>query len=171
MKARPPELTIRLTEEGDGPYLKKWLSDSEVLRWFPLQDEREIDDAVRVWMSYVQKKSSLTALWNGVPCGSAVLNLQSFQKLAHTCLLTILVEEDKRGRGVGTALLSDLIDLARDTFHLEILHLEVYEDNPAVGLYLKMNFKTFGEHKQFTREKDRYRSKICMQKILRSKGN
>ena len=166
MKTRPPELSIRLTEDADAPYIKKWLSDSEILKWFPLQDEREIDDAVRVWIGYVKQKSSLTALWNGVPCGSAVLNLQSFQKLAHTCLLTILVEEDKRGRGVGTALLQDLIALAQNTFHIEILHLEVYEDNPAIRLYEKMGFERFGEHKNFTKETDRYRSKIFMQKIL-----
>ena len=106
-------------------------------------------------------------VWNGEPCGSAVLNLQAFQKLAHTCLLTILVEESRRGIGVGTALLSDLIDLAKDTFHIEVLHLEVYEDNPALGLYEKMGFKPFGEHKNFTRETDRYRSKIFMQKLLK----
>ena len=173
MNTRPSELSIRLTEESDASSIKKWLSDSEILKWFPLQDEREIDDAVRVWISYVKQKSSLTALWNGVPCGSAVLNLQSFQKLAHTCLLTILVEEDKRGKGVGTALLQDLIALARDTFHIEVLHLEVYQDNPAIRLYEKMGFERFGEHEHFTKETDRYRSKIFMQKILiqpKSKG-
>ncbi len=167
MKPRPSELTVRFTEEEDAPYIKKWLSDPQILKWFPLQDEREIDDAVRIWTSYVKHKSSLTALWNGVPCGSAVLNLQAFQKLSHTCLLTILVEESKRGIGVGTALLLDLIDLARNTFHIEVLHLEVYEDNPAVGLYEKMGFVSFGEHKNFTRETDRYRSKIFMQKLLK----
>src|SRR3989339_30555 len=109
MKKDPSELTLRLTEEGDAAYIKKWLSDSSVLRWFPLVEEREIDDAVKIWIGYVKQKSSLTALWNGVPCGSAVLNLQFFQKLSHTCLLTILVEESKRGLGIGTALLSALI--------------------------------------------------------------
>jgi len=166
VKTRPAELSIRLTEEADAPYIKKWLTDAEVLKWFPLHDEREIDDAVRVWMSYEKQKSSLTALWNGVPCGSAVLNLQAFKKLSHTCLLTILVEEDKRGKGVGTALLEDLITLAKETFHIEVLHLEVYQDNPAIRLYEKMGFERFGEHERFTKETDRYRSKIFMQKIL-----
>lgn len=167
MKEKPVELSLRFTEEEDAPFIKKWLSDAEVLRWFPLVEEREIDDAVKIWISYVKQKSSLTALWNGVPCGSAVLNLQSFQRLSHTCLLTILVEESKRGLGIGTALLSALIDLARDVFHIEVLHLEVYEDNPAMGLYYKMGFEVFGTQKNFTRESDRYRSKIFMQKILK----
>jgi GNAT superfamily N-acetyltransferase len=168
VKDKPPELTIRFTEESDAPFIKKWLSDPLVLRWFPLNDEREIDDAVRIWIGYVKQKSSLTALWNGEPCGSAVLNLQSFKKLAHTCLLTILVEESKRGLGVGTALLTDLEKLARDVFHIEIIHLEVYEDNPAKRLYDRMGYTCFGEHKGFTREAEKDRSKIFMEKILKT---
>ncbi len=168
MKSMHPELTIRFTEEEDSIYLKKWLSAPNVSRWFPLQEEKEIDDAVRIWTSYVKQNSSLTALWNGEPCGAAVLNLQAFKKLAHTCLLTIIVAEDKRGLGIGTVLLADLEDLARDVFHIEILHLEVYEDNPAKRLYERMGYKAFGEHKNFTREADRYRAKIFMQKILKT---
>ncbi len=161
-------LTIRFTEESDQEYLKQWLNNEYVLRWFPLVDEREIDDAVRIWIGYAKQKASLTALWNGVPCGSAVLNLQPFEKLKHTCLLTILVEEDKRGKGVGTALLSALEKLAKESFQIEVLHLEVYEDNPAMRLYLRMGFTIFGEQKRFAKEEDRYRSKTFMQKILKT---
>lgn len=168
MKADLSKLTIRLTEEQDAAYIKKWLSASNIMQWFPLQDEKEIDDAVRIWISYVKNKSSLTALWDGVPCGAAVLNLQAFGKLAHTCLLTIIVEESKRGLGIGTVLLEELEKLARNEFHLDILHLEVYEDNPAIKLYQRMGFATYGRHEHFTREGDRYRAKIFMQKFLKS---
>lgn len=159
-------LTIRFSEESDGAFIKKWLSSEEVLRWFPLVEEREIDDAVRIWMSYVSKKSTITALWDGVPCGSAVLNLQFFEKIAHCCLLTILVDEDYRGKGIGTRLMEELIALAIDPFKIEVLYLEVYEDNPAIRLYERLGFVRFGEQKNFTREKERDRSKIFMEKIL-----
>ena len=49
MSVWPNSLTIRFTEEQDAPYLKTWLSDAEVLKGFPLQDEKEIDDAIRIW--------------------------------------------------------------------------------------------------------------------------
>lgn len=168
MSSWPPSLTIRFTEEEDGPYLKRWLSDAEVLKGFPLQDEKEIDDAVRIWMSYVKKKSSLTALWDGVPCGCALLNIQSLQTLAHTCLLTIIVDKEKRNLGIGSLLLSKLTELAKENFHIEVLHLEVYKDNPAIRLYERMGFKTYGEQQRFTKEGDGYRSKIFMQKILKT---
>jgi putative acetyltransferase len=168
MNKWPSSLAIRFTEEEDAPYLKNWLSDADVLKGFPLQDEKEIDDAIRIWMSYVKKKSSLTALWDGVPCGCALLNLQSFQKLAHTCLLTIIVDKTKRNLGIGTILLSELTALAKDSFHIEVLHLEVYKDNPAIRLYEREGFKVFGEQQRFTKEGDGYRAKIFMQKILKT---
>jgi putative acetyltransferase len=168
MNSGPRPLSIRFTEAQDASYLKNWLSDTDVLKGFPLQDEKEIDDAIRIWMSYEQKKSSLTALWDGVPCGCALLNIQTFRKLAHTCILTIIVDKEKRNHGVGTILLSKLIDLARDSFHIEVLHLEVYTDNPAIRLYERMGFTTFGKQERFTKEGDGYRSKIFMQKILKT---
>jgi ribosomal protein S18 acetylase RimI-like enzyme len=123
---------------------------------------------VRIWISYVKKKSSLTALWDGEPCGCALLNIQSLKALEHTCLLTIIVDKEKRNLGIGSLLLSKLTELARDNFHIEVLHLEVYKDNPAIRLYERMGFEVYGEQQRFTKEGDGYRSKIFMQKILKT---
>ena len=167
MKARPAALKMRMAQEEDSIYLKKWLSDPEALKGFPMLGEKEIDDAVQIWGNYNKLHSGLTALWNGVPCGTAVLYIQSFQKLSHTCLFSIIVAEDKRGLGIGFALLEDLIALARNSFHIEILHLEVYEGNPAIHLYKKMGFEVYGEQKNFSLEDGKYRSKVFMQKNLK----
>ena len=165
--SRPANLTLRLAKEEDDVYLKKWLLDPEISRWFPMLDEPEIEDSVKIWCSYNKLNCGLTALWNNEPCGTCVLYLQPFKKLAHTCLFSIIVDPEMRGKGIGTALLEDLITLARDQFHIEILHLEVYEENPAKRLYERMGFVLFGEHKCFTKEEGRYRSKLFMQKILK----
>jgi putative acetyltransferase len=96
-----------------------------------------------------------------------VLYEQTFQKLAHTCLLSIIVSQEYRNRGIGTALLEELEKLAKNTFHIEILHLEVYEGNPAKKLYERMGFTPFGRHASFAKESDgSYRAKIFMQKNL-----
>lgn len=164
---RPKELSFRLSEGGDSTLLKAWLSDPKILFWFPMEGEKEIDDAIRIWMEYVGKQCGLTALWNGVPCGMAVVYIQPFEKLAHTCLFSIIVSSDYRNLGVGTALLEDLIELAKTTFHIETIHLEVYEGNPAKRLYERLGFIPFGKHASFTKEAEgAYRAKICMQKKL-----
>ncbi len=166
MTDRPDNIKIRFTLEEDAPLLKRWLSDPQILRWFPMCDEREIDDAVRIWVSYSKIQACLTALWDGVPCGMANLYIQSFKKLSHTCLLSIIVDERFRGKGVGKALLEELAILAKEKFHIEILHLEVYEGNPARRLYERMGFIYYGIHKRFIKERGEYLSKVFMQKEL-----
>ncbi|MBS0628144.1 MAG: GNAT family N-acetyltransferase [Verrucomicrobia bacterium] len=164
---RPKELSFRVSEPQDTVFLKNWLMDPKILFWFPMEGEKEVDDSIRTWMEYVGKGYGLTALWEGLPCGMATLYIQPFEKLAHTCLFSIIVAPDHRGRGIGTALLEDLMEFAKNTFHIEILHLEVYEGNPAKRLYERLGFTPFGRHASFTKEADGvYRAKICMQKKL-----
>ena len=159
-------ITIRMAEEADQKYLVEWLLQPGVLQWFPLNDLREIEDAARIWISYSKQNAVLTALWDGVPCGIANLYIQPFKKLAHQCLFAIIVDENYRGKGVGSRLLGDLIELAKDRFHLELLHLEVYEGNPAIRLYQKFGFVEYGRQKRFIKEDHGYLSKVLMQKVL-----
>lgn len=159
-------LSVRLGEEGDQKHLVEWLLQPGVLRWFPLYDLREIEDAARIWVSYWKQGALLTALWDGVPCGIANLYIQPYKKLAHQALFAIVVDERCRGRGVGTRLLTDLIAMGREKFHLKMIHLEVYEGNPAIRLYERMGFTRYGSQPHFIKEGDRYLSKELMQKKL-----
>ncbi len=165
MPSKSP-LTIRLTHADDALPLSQWLSKSDILRWFPMYDVREIEDAVRIWISYSRLHAGLTAEWEGVPCGLANLYIQPFKKLAHTCLFSIIVKEDMRGKGIGKALIDELAKVAKEKFHIEILHLEVYEGNPAKKLYERLGFKEFGFQPKFIKEGDHYIGKIFMEKYL-----
>ena len=157
---------IRFTEQEDARYLTKWLEEPAILRWFPMCDLREIDDAVRIWMSYARIQSALTVECEGKPCGLANLYIQPFEKLKHTCLFAIIVQKEYRSKGVGKQLLNELMQLAKLKFHIEILHLEVYEENPAIRLYQRVGFVEFGRQKHFIKEEKGYLDKIFMQKDL-----
>jgi putative acetyltransferase len=159
-------LTIRFGEESDQKYLIEWLLQPGVLEGFPLYDLREVEDAARLWLSYSKQHAVLTALWDGVPCGIANLYLQPYQKLAHQCLFAIIIDEKLRGKGIGTKLMQELTALAKERFKLELIHLEVYEGNPAIKLYQKLGFEQYGVHKRFMKDKGRYFDKILMQKVL-----
>lgn len=159
-------LTIRPALEADHKYLVEWLLQPGVLKWFPLSDLREVEDAARIWMSYSKQGAVLTALWDGVPCGIANLYLQPYKKLAHQCLFAIIVDETYRGKGVGTRLLEALIALGKEKFKLEMIHLEVYEGNPAIRLYRRMGFVQYGSQRHFIKDEGRYLAKILMQKKL-----
>lgn len=160
------ELKIRFGEESDKKYLIEWLLEPGVLKWFPMRNQVEVDDAARIWISYAKYKAVLTATIEGKPCGIANLYLQPFQKFAHHALFAIIVERNARGKGVGTALVEELIELAKKQFHLEILHLEVYEGNPAKKLYERLGFKEYGYQKKFIKENGKYLGKHFMQKVL-----
>lgn len=159
-------LNIRLAEEGDKQYLVDWLMQPGVLEGFPLADLKEVEDAAQIWLSYSNQHAVLTALWDGVPCGIANLYLQPYKKLAHQALFAIIVDEKMRGKGVGTKLLHELLKMAKEKFHLQFVHLEVYAGNPAIRLYERLGFKQYGVHKKFMKTDGQYKDKILMQKYL-----
>lgn len=161
------EIDIRYTELSDAPFLKEWLLDPSVSRWFPMADAVEIEDAVNRWISFSRYHCSLTATIDGVPCGISTLYLQPYKKLAHQCEFGIIVGEGFRNRGVGTQLIKNLTHLAKEYFHIELLHLQVYADNPARHLYDRCGFKEFGCQTHWIKEgPSEYVGRVFMEKYI-----
>jgi ribosomal protein S18 acetylase RimI-like enzyme len=61
--------------------------------------------------------------------------------------LTIGVADDARGRGIGSALMKRVIEVAKDEGY-KSLSLSVKSDSNAVGLYERFGFKRKGESEQ-----------------------
>lgn len=161
-----PGLELRYTIAEDAEPLKNWLLEPGVLQAFPMSDPSEVDDSVRHWIGFSRFRSSLTALIDGKPCGIATLCLMPYKKLAHQCLVSIIVNEEHRNKGVGTVLLNNLFHLAKNYFGIEVLYLEVYEKNPAISLYKRFGFKEIGFQKYFMKEEEEYLGKIIMERVL-----
>ncbi len=160
-------LEIRYSDLSEGRYLKQWLTEPSIGRWFPVCDAVEIDDAVHRWIGFSRYKCSLTAFKNGEPCGIATLYLQPYRKLAHQCEFGIIVGDGYRGQGVGSELLKNLMHLAKDQFRIELLHLQVYQDNPAMNLYTRLGFTEFGRQTRWIKELDgSYTGRVFMEKVL-----
>jgi ribosomal-protein-alanine N-acetyltransferase len=95
----------------------------------------------------------------GEPVGAAWYRL--FSEAAHgfgfvnaeTPELTIAVRQDLRGRGIGGALLEELIASARKA-GLRALSLSVEPDNPALRVYERAAFRVIGTGKVLTMIRD-----------------
>ncbi|WP_348663708.1 GNAT family N-acetyltransferase [Chlamydia vaughanii] len=161
-----PGLEIRYTLPSDGAYMQRWLNDPKILRGFPLKTEAEIRDSVNFWVGFYRYHSSLTAVYEGEVAGVATLILNPYVKVSHHALISIIVGEPYRNKGIGTALLNNLCHLAKSRFNLEILYLEVYEENPAFELYRRFGFDEVGRQKRFYKDEIGYLAKITMEKNL-----
>lgn len=168
IKTPPAGLDMRYTELGDAPYLKDWLMDPSVSRWFPMADVIEIEDAVNRWIAFYRYRCSLTATINGTPCGMATLYLQPYRKLAHQCEFGIIVAPQYRDQGIGSDLIKNIIHLAQHEFKIELLHLQVYAKNPAMRLYKRFGFQEFGNQTHWIKEDEKtYVGRIFMELNLK----
>jgi len=162
----PKGLTIRYTTPQDAEWLRVWVSDPKVRDAFVMDTGSEINDAVRRWISFCRIRSSLTVEMNGQPVGIGTLCLQNCKRIMHQTEFSIIVGEEYRGKGIGSYLLSALMKLAKHQFKIELLHLQVYEDNPAISLYKRFGFVEFGKQTHWLKDGDRYLCRVFMERFL-----
>lgn len=156
-------LEWRFSNKEDEPILVDWLLDHDVLCWFPMFTPMEVRQAVHMWIMNAQRKAAWTCLYEGKPAGMMCIELSPYSKCAHQSLMTIIVRKDLRGRGIGSQMIRQLKIYAKE-LGITLLHLEVYDGNPAKKLYEREGFKEYGVHPAFLREKGGgFSDKIMMQ--------
>ena len=161
-----PGVEVRYTQPNDADFLKAWLTDPSAASCFPMCNDLEIDDAVRRWISFSRIHSSLTALLKGVPCGIVTLYIQAYKRLQHQAEFGIIVDPGVRNKGIGSMLMKAMMQLAKERFRLELVHLQVYAENPAIRLYKKFGFREFGRQTHWIKEPERYVGRIFMERFL-----
>ena len=158
-----PGLKIRYSCAEDATWMKKWFSEKEVLNFFSMRTEREIDHAIQNWIYFHKMKASLTAIFDDQPCGIATLFLHPYQKILHHSEFGMIIDQKMRNRGIGSDLLCELLTLARDKFSMEFVHLQACGHNPALRLYRRLGFKQFGRQERWIKEENRYTARVLME--------
>jgi L-phenylalanine/L-methionine N-acetyltransferase len=88
----------------------------------------------------------------------------------HVGAFGMAVRDDWQGKGVGTALMQAIIDLADKWLNLRRLELDVYIDNePAIKLYQKFGFEIEGTRTGFAFRDGQYVNTYLMAR-LRQQG-
>jgi len=172
MQSQTPEeiagLDIRYSYLTDAPALREWLYDPQVQRWFPVAEEKEIEDAIQCWIGFSRYSSSLTATLDkgATICGIATLFLMPYRKVSHHCLFKMVVDPKYQHQGIGTSLLKNLKHLAKNYFHLEMMHIEVFDKNPFIHLLHKQDFHEFARQDKFVKDKGEYHARILYESYL-----
>lgn len=109
---------------------------------------------VELWRTRLQPNDEhilLVACVGDAVVGAIGLHLHPLRsRRKHAAALGMGVREDWQGKGVGTALMQAVIDLADRWLNVTRLELEVFVDNaPAIRLYQKFGFEIEGTARQF----------------------
>ena len=140
----PLDITIRAIEPSDA-------DDWWALRNAPTSQAQTMglpyfsrEQARQMLANPPENFCALAAVVDGHVVGACSLRL-GYGRKRHSGHLDISVRDDYAGRGIGTALMAAVIDLAENWLGLTRLELQVYTDNArAIHLYEKFGFEIEG---------------------------
>ena len=85
---------------------------------------------------------------------------------SHAAHVGMMVHADHQGRGIGSALMEAILDLAVNWLGLTRLQLEVYPDNRrAIRLYEKYGFEVEGVYRAYAFRDGRYVDTLVMGRL------
>lgn len=85
----------------------------------------------------------------GDPVGNIGIHRCTRPRRIHTASLGMSVRDEWQGRGVGSALMAAVLEVADNWWQVTRVHLEVFTDNePAMALYRRFGFEVEGTLRQ-----------------------
>jgi putative acetyltransferase len=108
----------------------------------------------------------LVAERGGAVVGNAGVQPQQHVRRRHAAGIGMAVAKHAQGQGVGTALMSALVDWADNWAQLLRLELTVYPDNAAaIALYRKFSFELEGTHRAYAIRDGVYIDALAMARL------
>jgi len=158
------EIRVRAMDGADVPRITEIYNQRAVAAGtLQIPFTSEVERAARFATSETQRM--LVAEIDGLVVGHGGLSLYS-RRRAHAGSIGMGVDENYHGRGVGTALLAEIIDLADNWYNIRRLELEVYVDNePAIRLYRRFGFVVEGTHRSYAYREGNWADAYTMARI------
>ena len=162
------EVTVRRTEPTDYEALQRLFSGPRVIAGtlqlpFP---------SAEMWRQRLAEPQegmfSLVACIDGEVVGEISLHTTPTRwRMRHVASISMAVRDDWQGKGVGTALMQAVLDLADNWLNLTRIELLVYTDNaPAIALYEKFGFEIEGTHRRMAFRNGEYVDGYSMARIV-----
>jgi len=103
----------------------------------------------------------------GKVIGMAGISIFSAARLRHSAGFGIMVHKEWQNKGVGTALMKAILDMADNWLMLERVELGVFADNTgAIRLYERMGFVVEGKKRHAAIKNGEYGDEIIMARLL-----
>lgn len=127
-------------------------------------------ETVASWEKRIAKAGTddtwIVAELEGKVVGHGNLVVRSNPRRAHIGEIAMGVADDFAGRGIGTAILSALLDVADNWRGLKRVELTVYADNePAIRLYTRCGFAVEGRHLKAGFSDGKYHDLLTMARL------
>ncbi len=166
MDQRTSVIHIRRACPADAGQLQKVFSSSSVIAG-TLQLPHP---TAELWQERLNQNhpdhTRLVAVLDGVVVGSASLINESKVRRKHVATLGMAVAESFAGRGVGTALLNEILEFADNWLNLMRIELTVFCDNKAaVHLYKKFGFEIEGTLRAYAFRDGQYVDSYTMARL------
>ena len=160
------DITIRRAEPDDFPHFQRVYESPEAFAG-TLQLPHPSKEMWRKRLAeFPETDVMLVACVDGEVIGNAGLNHVRGLRRAHAMAIGIAVRDDFAGRGVGSALLAEIVAIADGWLNVFRLELTVYSDNArALALYRKFGFEVEGTHRAYALRDGRYVDATCMARI------
>ncbi|MCF7806315.1 MAG: GNAT family N-acetyltransferase [Simkaniaceae bacterium] len=160
------DYNIRYTRLLDKSSLIGWMSHPEVVKWFPVEQDKEKDLFLRNWIGFSKFGCSLTATYQHKPVGIATLYLMPYKKVAHLAMFNIVVDPYLQGKGIGTSLVRNIAHLAKTQFKLYSIHAEIMEGCLLIPVLQKQGFNEVFRQEDYFKLNDEYYSRIVMEVVF-----
>lgn len=162
-------ILLRMCDESDAQNLinttKAYVADSEYIPMHAHEFTPTLEEEVEWISKFIYQENSLLiiAIYEGEIIGNIDLSGRQREIMQHTGEIGMGILKEWRNTGLGTALLTALIDWAKENPILEKLCLGVYSNNKAgLALYTKLGFKEDGRQNKFFKQNNCYYHNIIM---------
>ena len=150
------EIVIRHIEPNDAEALRAIMSHPGVYH-----DTLQVPHpSMEMWRQRVADKPGrrhLVACLEGKVVGHMALDVMENPRRSHVATFGIGVAAHMQGRGVGGALMREMINLCDNWLRIERIELTVFTDNaPAVALYQRFGFEIEGTVRRFALRNGEY---------------
>jgi L-amino acid N-acyltransferase YncA len=162
------DICVRRASSGDLEAIRKIYNQGIEDRLATLEaDPRTEDDMGAWWAEHDDRYVALVAMERERVVGWAALNRFS-HRCAHSSVadLSVYVARERRGEGIGYALLDRLADEAkRGGFHKVVLHA-LNDNEHGKRLYRKASFAEVGIFREHGRLDGRFVDVVAMERLL-----